>query len=170
MAQGNSSDRGAFYCCWEAYMIRIRLIALVVLALFLVACGSTPAPRKIDGAWKASVLNPDLSVAYTIDTTLNQGTGSSVEVISFNFTSAAPCFSDPLGQSATFSATGHSGGVETGPFAMNVSTAFGTGMENVLALTGTRNADGTITGTWTQSGLSGCSGSGNYTMTLLPAL
>jgi len=151
-------------------MIRVRLASLALITLFLVGCSSSPAPRKIDGAWNASLVNPDLSVAFTFMTSLNEGTGSTVTIVGFNFMSDAPCFPNPLGETATFSATGHSGGFEIGPFTMNISTAFGTDVENVLALSGTRNADGTITGTWTLSGLAGCSGSGTYTMTLLPAL
>jgi hypothetical protein len=151
-------------------MIHIRLLSLLGFALLLVACSSSPAPRTIDGAWKASVVNSDQSVAYSFTVSLNEGTGSTVTIVGFNFIPEAPCFPNPLGQTATFSATGRSGGFETGPFTLNVSTAFGTGTENVLALTGTRNGDGTITGTWTLSGLSGCSGSGTYSMTLLPTM
>ena len=38
-------------------------------------------------------------------------------------------------------------------------------VENVLTLNGTRNSDGRISGTWTLTGLSECSGGGIYTMT-----
>ena len=86
-------------------------------------------------------------------------------VSSFSFTSDAPCFTAPIGQTATFSVTGHAGGFEVGTFGMDVTTAMGTQVENVLALTGARAADGTISGTWTLTGLSGCSGNGTYTMT-----
>ena len=144
-------------------LVRSTFVAL--LAFFLVSCGSSPAPRKIDGFWTAALQYPDSTPAYTFMATLTQSTGSTVSVSSFGFTSAAPCFTTPLGQTATFTATGHSGGYETGPFGMNVSTSFGTQVENVLTLSGTRSSDGKISGTWTLPGLSGCSGSGTYTMT-----
>jgi hypothetical protein len=111
-----------------------------------------------------SLVNPDGTAAYTFSATLAQSTGSTVNISSFGFTSAAPCFTGPLGQTATFMVTGHSGGFQTGPFGMNVSTAFGTQVENVLTLDGTRGSDGKISGTWTLAGLSGCSGGGSYTM------
>ena len=145
-------------------------LSLLLLASILTSCGSSPVPKVIDGTWNASLLNSDSSVAYTFQTSLNQDTGSAVKVISFDFTTDAPCFTTPIGQTATFSVTGHSRQFQTGPFKMNISTANGTMVENVLTLNGTRNADGSISGTWTLTGLSGCSGNGNYTMTALRPL
>ena len=147
-----------------------RLSSLLLLASILTGCASSTAPKVIDGVWNASLLNSDSSVAYTFQTTLNQDTGSAVKVIQFDFTSDALCFTAPIGQSATFTATGHSHGFQTGPFSMNVTTTYGTMVENVLALKGTRNADGNISGTWTLTGLSGCSAKGNYAMTAVRPL
>lgn len=151
-------------------MYRVSAVFVILLASFLVACGSTRPSRVIDGAWNANLQNPDNSSAYTFSTTLNQGTGSGVTVISFLFTASAPCFSSSTAQTATFSATGHAGGYQTGPFSMNISSALGGPVENVLTLSGTRNSDGTITGTWSLSGLPGCSGNGAYSMKALPML
>ena len=142
-----------------------RVTSLVLLSCFLAACGSSTPAKKIDGMWNASLQNPDGSAAYTFMATLTQSTGPTVDVSNFVFTAAAPCFTDPMGQTATFNATGHSGGYEIGPFGMNIATARGTMVENILTLTGTRNSDGKISGTWTLTGLSGCSGGGSYTMT-----
>jgi hypothetical protein len=147
-----------------------RFFSLLLFASVLTACGSNSVPKVIDGVWNASLLNSNSSVAYTFQTTLNQDTGSAVKVIRFNFTSDAPCFTVPMGQTATFSATGHSHEFQTGPFSMNISTAMGTMVENVLTLSGTRHDDGSISGTWTLTGSSGCSGNGNYTMTALRPL
>jgi hypothetical protein len=99
-----------------------RLISLALLAFFLVSCGSSSPAKKIDGVWNASLQNPDGSVVYTFTATLTQSTGSTVNVNSFGFTSPAPCFAAPLGQSATFTASGRSGGYETGPFGMSIGT------------------------------------------------
>lgn len=144
-------------------MSRAR-IASHVLALFLVSCGSGSPAKKIDGFWSASLQNPDGSLAYSFMTTLTQSMGSTVTVSGFGFTSPASCFTAPLGQTATFTASGHSGGYQTGPFGMSISTGLATMVENVLTLTGARNSDGKISGTWTLTGLSGCSGGGTYTM------
>ncbi len=145
-------------------MICARFTPLAALLFFLFACGSSAPPKKIDGFWQATLQNPDGTAAYTFSATLTQASGSDVTVSYFGFTSPAPCFTAVMGQSATFSASGHSGGFETGSFGMNISTAMGTMVENVLTLTGTRRGDGSIEGTWTLSGLTGCSGSGKYTM------
>jgi hypothetical protein len=48
-----------------------RLTSLVLLALFLVSCGSNTTAKKIDGVWTASLQNPDGSVAYTFMATLS---------------------------------------------------------------------------------------------------
>jgi len=147
-----------------------RLTFLFLLASILMSCGSSSTPKPIDGAWRATLLNPDSTTAYTFTTVFSQSTAPTVDVISFLFVTPVTCFPSPTGQSATFSVTGHGGGFETGPFTMNVSTAFGTLVENVLTLNGTRNSDGTISGTWTLTGLTGCSGSGSYSMQLLPSM
>jgi hypothetical protein len=150
-------------------MNRVGVIFVILLGALLVGCGSTRAAKVIDGTWNANLQSPDSTSAYKFSATLTQGSGSTVTVSNFLFTVSAPCFSSPTGQSATFSATGHAGGYQTGPFGMNISTALGVQAENVLTLSGTRNSDGKISGTWTLTGLSGCSASGNYTMqALLP--
>jgi len=149
-----------------------RLALLILLAQILTACGAGPGtPRTIDGVWNATLQNSDLSIAYKFSATLSQGTGSTVDVSAFGFTSSAPCFTAPLGQSATFSPNGNYKRYQTGPFGMSITTALMTQVENVLTLSGTRNADGTISGTWSLKGLGGCSaGSGPFTMTALTPL
>ena len=148
-----------------------RLTFLFLLASILLSCGSSPASKTIDGAWRANLLNPDSSTAYTFTTVLTQGTSTTLDVTGFLFVTQPSCFPTPLGQNATFSVTGHRGGFQTGPFTMTISTAFGTMVENVLTLNGNRNGDGSITGTWTLTGLGVCSGpKGNYSMQLLPAM
>jgi hypothetical protein len=70
-----------------------------------------------------------------------------VIVSNFGFTSPAPCFTAPLGQKVTFTASGHSGGFETGPFGMNIATGLMTPVENVLTLTGSRNSSARVRAT-----------------------
>jgi hypothetical protein len=146
-------------------MTYARLTSLVLLTALFSACGSSTPPKKIDGFWFATLQNQDGSSAYTFSATLTQNSGSTVTVSSFGFTNSAPCFNAPLGQTATFTASGHSREFQTGQFGMNISTALGTMVENVLTLAGTRNPDGSISGTWILTGKSGCSGNGAYTMT-----
>jgi hypothetical protein len=47
---------------------------------------------------------------------------------------------------------------------MNISTTLSTGTNNQLALQGGAVNGNTITGTWTLSGTTGCSGNGNFTI------
>jgi len=147
-----------------------RITSLLLLSCFLAGCASSRPAKKIDGIWNANLQNPDGSVAYTFMATLAQTTGSNVDVSSFLFTATAPCFTDPIGQTAMFDATGHSGGFETGPFGMSIATAHGTMVENTLTLDGSRGSDGNISGSWTLTGLAGCSGGGTYTLTALKPL
>jgi hypothetical protein len=147
-----------------------RITLLILLLSFLAACGSGRPAKKIGGIWNASLQNPDGSPAYTFTATLTQSTGSNVDVSAFVFTATAPCLTAPIVQTATFNSTAHSGGYETGVFGMNVSTAAGTGTENVLTLSGTRDSNGQIAGTWTLAGISGCSGGGAYTMSAVTPL
>jgi len=140
----------------------MKKMVTAVAALVLISCGSSP--KTINGTWQASVLNPNGSLAYTFLSGLAQGTGSAVNVSNFDFNSPAPCFATPLGQTASFSVTGNSRGYQTGPFQMTVTTIFPAATNNVLTLSGNRNSDGGITGTWTISGLTGCPGNGTFTM------
>ena len=148
----------------------VGMILLLSLAALQVACGSSHPAKKIDGVWNANLQNFDSSSAYKFSATLTQNGGSTVDVSGFLFMASAPCFPFTTGQTATFSAMRHSGGYEIGPFAMHISTTFGTGTENVLTLDGTRAPDGKISGTWSLTGSPDCTGTGTYTMQALTPL
>jgi len=148
----------------------VSAIFLLSLAALQLACGSSHPARKIDGIWNANLEHFDSSSAFKFFTTLTQNSGSTVDVSGFLFMDATPCFPDKTGQTAKFSATRHFAGYEIGPFTMHISTTLGTATENVLALDGTRGSDGKISGTWTLTGVPGCSGGGTYTMQALPML
>ena len=143
-----------------------RLTFLLLLAAILIACGSSGTTKTINGTWQANLVSPSGSAAYLFLSGLSQGTGSTVTVSNFDFNSPAPCFSMPLGQSATFSVSGASNGYETGPFQMTINTLFPQQVNNVLQLNGTRNSNGSISGSWTVTGLTGCPASGTFTMNL----
>ena len=138
-------------------MKRIGVVALSVLVLMLGACGTSRQPQ-IDGSWFAVVNNPDQSPAYPFSVTLAQGSGTTVNVTNFGFAMSTSCYSTPTGEVATFR--------PTGTFAMTISTVF-PALNNVLTLQGALNGDGSIAGTWTLTGQTGCTGNGNFTM-LLP--
>jgi hypothetical protein len=143
----------------------MRFAAPLLLIATLVACGGSSPTSNIDGGWFAQLNNPDASSAFQFSATLTQGSGTAVSVANFAFANSTLCFSSQTGETVTFSATGSSNGIVTGTFEMTISTVF-PALNNVVNLQGTRNSDGSITGVWTLTGQSGCTGSGTFTMNL----
>ncbi len=150
-------------------MRRTKLAIVTWLVLLLSACGSSPQPLSINGGWSALLKNPDGSTAFAFQVTLTQGSGTAVNTTNFAFEPSPPCFVSTTSETATFSSTGNSNGLVTGTLLMTVSTRF-PASQNVLTLQGTRNTGavdlGSISGTWTLAGQSGCTGNGNFTMNL----
>ena len=125
----------------------------------LLACGSS---RPLTGGWNAQLQNPDTSTALTFFADLKQS-GSTVNVSNFG--------SGPTGTiAACFGGSGLSefANMSGGHFAMTVSTLFPTPTNNTFTLNGTQTSGGTISGTWTSSGQSGCAGSGSFSMSGVP--
>jgi hypothetical protein len=143
-------------------MRRVSLAFLFSLLLGLVACGSGSSDT-INGNWSASLTNPDGSPAFSFSTTLNQNNGTTITGTNLTFSTTTPCFSSVHSETGGFTLTGNTSGSVTGAFELTVQS--GTPSGNVLTMSGTV-AHNTITGTWTLSGVtSGCTGSGNFTMT-----
>jgi hypothetical protein len=136
-------------------MKRIRVTASAAISLVLAACGSSP--QNINGGWNALLINPDGTTAFVRRADLAQGGGTTVNVSNFGFAGAPARFANQTGENATFASTGSSNGVQTGNFMMTISSLFpGAQNNNVVTLQGTRKSDGSISGTWTLTGLSGC--------------
>lgn len=148
-------------------MKEIGATLLISLIAMLGACGGS-SPRNINDFWLGNLNNPDGTLAFALAAMLTQGSGSEVDVTRFEISGSLSCFSSSTSQTATFSVTGSSNGFQTGPFAMTVSTMFPEGMNNVLTLNGNRDGTGTISGTWTLTGQSGCTGNGTFTMSPPP--
>jgi hypothetical protein len=149
-------------------MRQIGFAVLTWLALMLIACGSSHPPLNINGGWFGDLKNPDGSTAFTFQTTLTQESGTAVGVTNFTFEPAPQCFVATNDETATFSSSGSSNGIEAGTFTMTVSTTF-PALQNVLTLQGTRNTGpatpGSISGTWNLIGQPGCTGtSGTFMM------
>jgi hypothetical protein len=159
------------YGVWPAQggfsMRQIEVALLTCMALILGSCGSSGQPKNINGGWFALLKNPDGSTAFAFQSTLAQGSGTTVNVTNFAFEPSPQCFPSATSEMATFSSTGSSGGVETGTLAMTISTTF-PAIQNVLTLAGTRNAaesPADISGTWGLTGQSGCTAlTGSFTM------
>ena len=139
----------------------IRMTIILLLGLFMVGCGSSTGPGSgnINGTWMATLTDTtDGTTTYSFSTTFTQGSGSSLNITNFTFTSTAPCFaSETTTEMGSFGLTGNFNGSVQGTFGMTIT---GT-TSNVLSLTGNVTGN-TISGNWTLSG-GGCSGKGTFT-------
>jgi len=152
----------------ESFMKRIAVAMLVALGFTLGACGGGGAGSNsgnVNGNWTATLTNPDGTPAFAFTTSLHQNSGSStVNVTTLSFTTATPCFDSQTSETGSFMLSGNFSGNVTGVFGMTISTMF-PGTQNILTLQGSAN-NNTISGTWTLTGAqSGCTGSGNFTLT-----
>ncbi len=144
----------------------IGIIVLMALSVAMAGCGSSggPGSGNINGTWSATLTNTDQTPAFTFSTTFTQGSGSTLSITNFTFTSSSPCFaSGQTSETGTFGLSGNFNGTVMGTFAMTITTLFPGATNNVLTLTGTVNGN-TISGTWTLTGLTGCSGNGTFTI------
>jgi hypothetical protein len=146
-------------------MNKLCVIGILALGLAMAGCGSSTnsGSGNINGAWTASLTNTDGTTAFGFAANFAQASGSSVTVTNFTITSPSPCFPTTTTETGTFGLMGGSNGTATGTFGMTVSTMFPAATNNVLTLTGAVNGK-TISGTWTLTGLSGCSGNGSFTI------
>ena len=139
-------------------MKKLAMALLVTAVIMLVGCGNSSSHGNINGHW----------TAVLTDTTFNFGTSivvnndGTLSVRNFSFATNSPCFVSGETESGSFAFTGDFNGKVTGSFTFKVVSGSPSG--NTLSLTGTANGD-TITGTWSLAGGSGCTGSGNFTMT-----
>ncbi len=143
-------------------MRKTNVIVLLLLALIMAGCGSnTAGPGNINGNWSATLTDTNGSTVYAFTTTFTEAGAGGLTVTNFTFTSTGPCFaSDPTSQTGTVGLTDTNGNL-TGTFGMNISTIFPGATNNVLTLQGTVNGN-TISGTWTLTGQTGCSGNGTF--------
>lgn len=138
-------------------------IGLVLSAFLMTGCGNGSNSGNINGNWNASLTNTDGSQAFAFTTTFTEASNGGVDVTNFSFNTAGSCFANQTtSQSGSFGLSGNFNGNVAGTFGMTISTTNGSS-PNSLKLQGTVNG-GTITGTWTLSGSSACSGNGNFTM------
>ena len=134
-------------------MKRIFLPVVILAAIILTSCGSS-TPHNVNGQWFSSLVNQNQTPENQFRATFTQEMGSSISVSNFYFLSATPCF-NTVAETATLSA---------GSFQMTITTLFPGAQNNVLTLNGTRQSNGSFSGTWSATGLTGCAGSGTFTM------
>lgn len=134
---------------------------LLVAALTFVGCGSKSNPANINGNWNATLTDSTDAPIFSFGTSLIVNGDGSLAVSNFKFTSNSPCFTQAGTETGSFTLGGDFNGNVKGSFGFTVQSASPAGA--TLTLNGTANGN-TITGTWSLSG-SGCSGTGNFTMT-----
>lgn len=152
-------------------MRKSRVTILLLLALTMAGCGNNSSQSgNINGTWSATLTNTDGSTAYAFSTTFTDTSSNGLSITNFTFTAPGPCFSpytaSQYSETGSFTLSGNLNGNVTGTFGMTITTFFPS-TNNVLTLNGAVSG-GTITGTWTASGLTGCSGNGTFTFQPLP--
>jgi hypothetical protein len=139
------------------------IVFFLAMELAMAGCGNgygDPGSGNINGTWSATLTNS----AYSFSTSFTQGSGDTLSVTNFSFTSPGPCFaSDQTSETGTFGFMGNLNGNVTGTFSLTVTTMFPGATNNVLTLDGTVNGN-TISGTWILTGGTGCSGNGTFTI------
>jgi hypothetical protein len=147
-------------------MRKLAIFGLLALSLTVLGCGSsstTTAQTTTSGFWQAQ-LTGGAGEASALDFVTNftvNGDGS-LAVSSFSFFTTQTCFVSGETESGTANVTTNSSNVVTGSVSFVVTSGNPAG--NTLTLTGTENGN-TITGSWTLTGGSGCTGGGSFTMT-----
>jgi hypothetical protein len=144
--------------CWK----KTGLAILLTLMLLLAGCGNGSNGGTINGSWTAALTNTNGSEAFAFTTDFTQSSGNSLNIVNFSFTTSGSCFSSPTTETGSFVLSGDFNGKVTGQFQFTISTMFPL-QNNVLTMQGTANGN-TISGTWTLTGSTGCTGNGNFTM------
>jgi len=133
----------------------------------MVGCssGNGSNSTNVNGTWSASLTDSQSGqTTYAFTTTLTEVSGGSVSISNFTFTSTGSCFVEgQTTESGTFTLSGDFNGNVKGTFGMTIQSTTGGGPQ--LTLQGGVGSNNTITGTWSLSGATGCSGSGNFTFT-----
>ena len=144
-------------------MRKLAVAFVLLTGLALIGCGSKNSnASNMNGTWNASLMSGGGSPVFTFGTSLKVNGDGSLSISNFTFTTNSPCFVSGQTESGSFTLSGDFNGMVNGKFGFTVQSGDPAG--NTLTLSGTANGN-TITGTWTLSGGTGCSGSGTFTMT-----
>jgi hypothetical protein len=144
----------------------IEMMVLLTLGLAMVGCGSSSSSStNVNGNWSASLVNsPTGPTIYAFTTTFTETSGGGVSVTNFTFTSSnGSCFTGSTTETGSFTLSGNFNGSVKGTFGMTI-TAQDTGGQNVLTLQGGVGSNNTITGTWSVTGTTACTGQGTFTI------
>ncbi|MBZ5680629.1 MAG: hypothetical protein LAO24_11025 [Acidobacteriia bacterium] len=153
-------------------MRNLAILVLLAMELAVIGCGgsTTSTVKAADGTWESALAGSNAGVGvFNFITSFSVGGSGSLSVSYLSFLTTGPCF--PISgntASGTFNVTA-TGTTPTADFQFTVQSG-----NSALAMTGTATGTtdssgnvtwSTITGTWTLTGDTGCTGSGTFTMT-----
>jgi len=79
--------------------MKLSAIALLLSLVFTLAgCGGGSHPGNINGNWTATLTNPNGDTAFAFTTNFTQGSGSNLNIVTFQFTTSGSCFSGPTSE------------------------------------------------------------------------
>lgn len=142
-------------------MKQFAVAVLLVMGLVMAGCGSNGS-GSVNGTWNATLTGNNAAPVFTFGTSLTTNSNGGLNITNFSFTTSSPCFSSGETETGSFTLSGNFSGQVHGSFGMTISSVSPAG--NTLVLNGTETGN-TISGTWTLTGSSGCTGSGTFTMT-----
>src|SRR5690348_9997844 len=141
---------------------KLAVASLLLLGMALIGCGtSSKNGGNINGNWSATLMDTNSTQAFAFNTSIAESTNGSLSISNFHFSTNSACFVSGESESGSFSLTGDFNGNVAGKFGMNVQSGSPGG--NALTLSGAVSGN-TITGTWSITGSSGCTGNGTFTM------
>ncbi len=144
-------------------MKQFGIAVLLLLGMTLIGCGSSSSnANNVNGTWSATLVGNNNSTMFQFGTSLKANGDGTLSVTSFNFTTNSPCFANGATETGSFGVTGDFNGNTSGTFGMTIQSTSPSG--NTLTLAGTDSGN-SISGTWTLTGSTGCTGSGSFTMT-----
>ncbi len=155
-------------------MRNLAILGLVAMELAVMGCGSsknspTSTTQAATGLWESALIGTDAGVGvFNFTTSFTIGGDGSLSVTYFSFLTTGPCFA-LTGDTTSGSLTGTTTGTNaTGNFQFSVQSN-GNTLALTGAATGTTDSSGnttwtSITGTWTLTGGTSCTGTGTFTM------
>jgi len=138
---------------------------LLLACLSLIGCGSSnsnPHMNNVNGNWDATLMSGDNVSMFQFGTSLTADRNGVLTISNFDLTTNSACFADGETVSGSVTLGADIQASPNGQFGMLIQSNPPSG--NKLVLSGTDKVN-TISGNWTLTGSSGCTGAGTFTMT-----
>jgi hypothetical protein len=145
-------------------MKQFAIAVVLLIGLALMGCGSSSSnsnSNNVNGNWNATLVGGNKSTMFQFGTSLTADSDGVLTISNFNLTTNSQCFADGETESGSVTLSGDFNAIPSGKFGMMIQSTPPSG--NSLMLSGTDKGN-TISGTWTLTGISGCTGSGTFTM------